>query len=72
MLRPPALIGDRGIADWTLDAAIQRHVAEVLLYTGGDQRWAADELGVDESTLYRWLRRWTKREAVRPRQITVN
>lgn len=63
MLAPPPLISPRtGLADWSLNAAMQRHVAEVLRYTGGDQRWAADELGVDESTVYRWLRRWAAGE----------
>lgn len=66
MLNPPPLIGANELADWSLDRALRRHVAEVLLYTGGDQRWAADEMGIAESTVYRWLRSWANNRAVRP------
>ena len=38
MFHPPQLIAANGIADWSLDTAMRRHVAEVLHYTGGDQR----------------------------------
>lgn len=56
--KPPLIRPDTGLADWTLDSALKRHVAEVLRYTGGDQVWAADELGMNPTTLHRWLRRW--------------
>lgn len=58
ILDPPPLIGDNGIANWSIQLAIQRHVAAVLEYTGGDQGWASSELGVNPSTLYRWLREY--------------
>lgn len=58
MLNPPPPLGENGLVDWSLDSALRRHVAEVLRYTEGDQEWAADELRVNRSTLYRWLRRW--------------
>jgi transcriptional regulator of acetoin/glycerol metabolism len=55
--RPPVLRRN-GIADLTLDSALKRHVHFVLDYTGGHLSWAADELGVSPSTVYRWLKRW--------------
>lgn len=58
LLSAPPLIAGNGLADWSLEHAIRRHVAEVLRYTEGDQQWAAEALGVNPSTLYRWLREW--------------
>lgn len=64
---PPPLINPaNGLANFSVDAAIQRHVAEVLAYTEGDHGWAASELGVDASTLYRWLRGWASGRQMRP------
>lgn len=58
VLSPPPLLACNGLADWSLENAIRRHVAEVLRYTAGDQQWAADELGVNPSTVHRWLKSW--------------
>jgi hypothetical protein len=43
-----------GIADLTLASALQRHVSMVLDYCEGSVHWAAHEMGIDPSTLYRW------------------
>ena len=54
MPRPP-LAYPNGILDLRLDSAIRRHVSDVLDYCGGQRIWAAQELGVDLSTLWRWI-----------------
>jgi two-component system response regulator HydG len=41
---------------WTLRDLNERHVAWVLAQTGGDKAKAAEILGVNLSTLYRWQR----------------
>jgi len=30
----------------------------VLEYTEGDKRWACVEMGINQSTLFRWERKW--------------
>jgi two-component system response regulator HydG len=50
--------GSADPADASLDALIQRHVANVLAKTNGNKARAAKMLGVDLSTLYRWQRKW--------------
>lgn len=57
MLAPP-LIGPSGLADWSVENALRRHVAAVLAYTEGSVVWAAAELGVSEVTVRRWLATW--------------
>jgi DNA-binding NtrC family response regulator len=47
-------------APWTLQRLNQTYTEWVLGQTGGDKQRAADILGVDLSTLYRWRR--TKRD----------
>lgn len=46
-----------GLADLTLASAEKRHLVLVMAYTAGNVSWAADELGVAESTVYNMLRR---------------
>ncbi|HKQ57970.1 MAG TPA: helix-turn-helix domain-containing protein [Candidatus Eisenbacteria bacterium] len=55
-LKPPPICYASGIADLTLRSAVLRHISLVLEYTGGRQKWAAQELGIDSSTLWRWLK----------------
>lgn len=65
MTAPPLLSPDTGLADWSLDNALKRHVDAVLDYTEGDHGWAADEMGVNRSTLYRWRRAWREGRTAR-------
>jgi two-component system response regulator HydG len=44
-------------ATLSLREVSRRHVDHVLIETGGDKTKAAEILGVDVSTLYRWIRR---------------
>lgn len=53
-MRSPPWIRPNGLADLTLSSAMQRHILFVLDYTEGDVRWAAQELGIHQSTLWRW------------------
>lgn len=55
--KPPDFIRG-GITRWSVSEAVHRHVEECLHYTGFDYAWAADELGVNVSTLFRWRKRW--------------
>lgn len=55
---PPPLMRPSGLADLRLSSALKRHVALAIEYCGGDLKWAAEELEVDRSTLWRWLRGW--------------
>jgi two-component system response regulator HydG len=41
-----------------VDSVIRRHVDAVLAHTGGNKTRAAKILGVDLSTLYRWMNKW--------------
>jgi len=49
-------IADNGLADWNLGRAIARHIDEALEYCEGDKKWAARELGISGSTLWRHLK----------------
>jgi hypothetical protein len=51
-------LGPNGLADWSIDSLLRRHVETVLVYTQGDLGWAADELGISVSTLWRWRQDW--------------
>jgi DNA-binding protein Fis len=50
----PPFLDKYGIADLSMASAKLRHVVLVLEYTEGNMRWAADELGVNAATLWRW------------------
>lgn len=63
MTAPPLL--PNGLADWSLDSALKRHVAAVLEYCDGDLEWAASELGINRSTLYRWRKAWAEGRTAR-------
>lgn len=65
MIAPPLISPSNGLADWSLDSALRRHVAAVLEYTEGDLAWAAAELRVNVSTLYRWRKAWDEGRAAR-------
>lgn len=54
---PPAMNLASGIADLTLASAIHRHLVLVLDYTCGDLTWAAEELNVNVTTLWRMRQR---------------
>jgi len=54
-LSPPPVFRANGLADLTLRSATLRHVAMVLDYADGQVTWAAQELGVAESTIRRML-----------------
>ena len=56
--KPPPLVRENGMIDWTLDHALQRHIRACLRYCGGNRKWAASELGVNESTVFRRTRKW--------------
>lgn len=58
--------GDRQIVDLTLETWTRRHIAFVLEYTKGHKKWAADELGVDITTLRRWQREWKRKDGLLP------
>lgn len=62
--KAPPLFHANGLADLRLHSAIRRHMAMVLEYCSGDITWAAEELGVDRTTVWRTLKNW---EAARPR-----
>lgn len=47
-----------GLAILDLKTAMRAHVERVLEYCGGEVRWAARELGVNETTVRRWLNAW--------------
>ena len=51
-------IGPTGLANFNLDTALRRHIFMALDYCAGDMKWAAVELGISGSTLYRWCRQW--------------
>ena len=53
-------LGENGLAVLNLSEVKRAHVLWVLEYCGGEVRWAARELGVNETTVNRWLRRWGK------------
>lgn len=53
------------VLDFSLDRVIREHVSDVLAYTEGHQRWAASELGVNPSTLCRWLVEWYGKDEAR-------
>lgn len=53
-------LGANGLADMTVETVKRRLVLSALSYCGGDVDWAAQELGVNQSTLYRWRRRWQR------------
>lgn len=55
-IRAPGWHRPSGLVDYTVRSATRRHVAMVLDYTGGNLGWAADELGVNKTTLWRWIR----------------
>jgi hypothetical protein len=55
-----------GMLDLKLATAIQRHAANVLIYTRGNVSWAAQELGINSVTLWRWRRAWELGRRVRP------
>jgi transcriptional regulator of acetoin/glycerol metabolism len=55
---PPPWNHPNGLIDLTLDSAIRRHIVRVLEYTDGQKDWAAEEMGISPSTLYRELKRW--------------
>lgn len=73
--RPPARrrrsnaiveIGENGLVDLRVDRVV-RHLAEFALeYTGGKIEWAANELGVNPSTLRRWMYEWEREAAPAP------
>lgn len=52
---PTAVDEDEGLV--SLRHVSERHVARILDATGGDKRRAAEILGIDLSTLYRWKQR---------------
>lgn len=64
-LIPPPWHRPTGILDLSVRSAILRHVAYVLDYTDGRRDWAADELQINKSTLWRWVQ--TAHEPRRPR-----
>lgn len=53
-------IGENGLADLRVTTAVRRLAEWVLDYCGGDATWAADELGVNVSTLRRWVKAWAR------------
>ncbi len=56
---PPAGVGSLGQAQggsWTLEQLNQHYVDWTLAHVGGDKAEAARILGINVSTLYRWLR----------------
>lgn len=61
----PLAFERNGLRRWSLDEAIQRHVTDCVNYAEGDYKWAADELRIDVSTLFRWRRRWEREAALR-------
>jgi transcriptional regulator of acetoin/glycerol metabolism len=63
----PGFHRESGVADLTLASAVRRHIVLVLEYTDGHQQWAADELGIHTTTLYRILRDWDHRRTWVPR-----
>lgn len=65
MTAPPLLSPDTGLADWSLDNALKRHVAAALDYCEGDREWAASELGINRTTLGRWLNAWSRGQTAR-------
>lgn len=53
-------IGENGLADMRVESVIRRLAEFALEYCGGNFEWAADELGVNETTLRRWLKAWAR------------
>ncbi len=49
-----------GLGDFNLERAIQRHVQFTLDYTDGNYKWAADEMGINPSTIHRWREAWAR------------
>lgn len=67
--RPDSILPDFPLEDLTsIREMTMRHVARVLVHTGGDKAAAAAILEVDVSTLYRWLHRTTKEPKRRKRE----
>jgi hypothetical protein len=67
---PPSWFTATGIIDHTLESAIRRHVSFVLDYTEGELDWAAQELGVNASTLWRWRKQWERADAATSRETS--
>lgn len=61
----PPWMRPNGLADLTLESAIRRHIVLVLEYADGQKDWAAEEMGISPSTLYRELKRWDQGLSVR-------
>lgn len=53
-------IGDNGLVDLRVEPVIRRLAEFALEYCEGSVGWAADELGVNPSTLRRWLYQWAR------------
>ena len=67
--KAPPLVRPSGLADLTMLTAKRRAIALALEYCDGDIEWAAEELAIDRTTLWRHLKRWeSARPPTRPRQ----
>lgn len=56
-------IGANGLVDLRLASVTRRLTEYALEYCGGNLEWAADEIGVNVSTVRRWLHEWALEDA---------
>lgn len=63
-------VGENGLVDLRVTTVVRRLAEWALEYCEGDATWAAAELGVNVSTVRRWVKAWA-RDDVRGRCVSI-